>query len=224
MASIAAVFFIAHGYIFDALAKTAHPRIPNTGKSSEDFVPAGWTILKEAQGDLNGDGKSDAALVLASEDEENAGADQEIPKRVLIILMNQPGGLLKLSAMSDSIILCKECGGVFGDSFSDVTIERGTVVVKHYGGSAERWGFTHRFRYQNNGWYLIGETAYAQHALGRASASVDKNLITGLTEEKKTTCSGKESIQKIKSSSKPLVTLKAFDIETVQTPSLPSCN
>jgi hypothetical protein len=61
VASIAVTFVIAHGLIFDSLAANTRPRIPAAGKTPESFAPTGWTILKEAQGDLNGDDKADTA-------------------------------------------------------------------------------------------------------------------------------------------------------------------
>lgn len=41
---------------------------PGEGKQAADFVPAGWEIMREAKGDLNGDGLEDLALVIRGTD------------------------------------------------------------------------------------------------------------------------------------------------------------
>jgi len=43
-----------------------------------------------------------------------------------------------------------------GDPFEDVRIERGSIVIDHFGGSREKWNYTHRFRFQKGGFELIG--------------------------------------------------------------------
>ena len=46
----------------------SYPAIKLTGRSITDFVPVGWTILDSAYGDLNKDGKKDAAIVIEHKD------------------------------------------------------------------------------------------------------------------------------------------------------------
>jgi len=55
--------------------------------------------------------------------------------------------------------MCKRCGGAFGDPFNDISITAGVLTVDHFGGSNWKWSFNHKFRYQNDDFYLIGKTS-----------------------------------------------------------------
>ena len=124
-------------------------------QKAEDFVPAGWSVIAKAEGDLNGDGVTDT--VLAIEDTKTGEADFH-PRSLLILLQNKTGDY-ELSIRSDTVIPHANEGGIFGDPFSGISIEKGSVAIDAYGGSAWRWSYSYQFRYQNAGWYLIGQTS-----------------------------------------------------------------
>ena len=45
-----------------------------------------------------------------------------------------------------------------GDPFEGISIERNCIVINHFGGSRQKWNYTHRFRYQSGDFQLIGAT------------------------------------------------------------------
>lgn len=47
---------------------------------------------------------------------------------------------------------------MMGDPFEGISIERSCIVIHHFGGSRQKWTYTHRFRYQNGDFQLIGAT------------------------------------------------------------------
>jgi uncharacterized Zn finger protein len=158
--------------------------VPDRASSPEAFAPRGWTVLEKAMGDLNQDGVPDAAIIFKDPKEEKEGEfDVE---RVLVIALQQPGKGWARSAVSEEEVLCRSCGGVFGDPFAALKIERGAVVVVHYGGSRDRWGYTHRYRLENGEWVRIGETEVSEDALEGNGHEVDRNLVTGRVVEKTT--------------------------------------
>src|SRR4051812_48406194 len=53
------------------------PVLPNKGKAQADFVPAGWTIEKQARADLNHDGLLDFMMVLHMADKKNVIANPD---------------------------------------------------------------------------------------------------------------------------------------------------
>lgn len=60
---------------------------------------------------------------------------------------------------NDSLVLCDECGGVFGDPYEGISFERDTLKLRHYGGSAWRWASEHAFIHAVDGsWPLVGLT------------------------------------------------------------------
>lgn len=159
------------------------PSVTETAAAPEDFVPKGWRLLGKATGDLNDDGRADAVVVAAHDAESGEPTDVWEEPRLLIIALGE-GGRLRLSAVSADVVLCRGCGGVFGDPFEGVLVERGAVVVMHYSGSRNRWAYTDRFRLQDKQWTHIGATEAHMDTLDPSyDERRDVNLSTGLVIE-----------------------------------------
>src|SRR5579885_1055647 len=77
-------------------AEVKVPAFPKTGKTVNDFVPAGWKILKKAEGDLNKDNLPDMAVILASNVEDTNSDDAMDAPRPLLLLLKQADGSLVL--------------------------------------------------------------------------------------------------------------------------------
>lgn len=163
--------------------------VPATGATPASFTPAGYQELPDghAAGDLNADGRPDLALVLAPIAEDTvAKGDGEtgLLPRLLLVLFAQPGGGYQLAAQGHQAVLCKGCGGQY-DPLDQLSIEKGVVVLSQQGGGSGRWGVVSRFRYQQGGFFLIGETRWdsrdpASECL--PDTSEDTNLLTGAYE------------------------------------------
>jgi hypothetical protein len=161
-------------------------KVPESADSPEGFVPKGWRIAKEtlSQADLNGDGRADAAFVITNGGSVADGSDeQSIAKHVLVLALRGNDGKLHRSVVNDAVILDGDEGGVFGDPFESLSVERGAIVISHYGGSRDRWSFTHRYRFQNGKWTLIGLTLGNTDTLNLEHFdNQDINLSTGLVQ------------------------------------------
>ena len=88
----------------------AYPSIKSTGQSIIDFVPAGWTILDSAYGDLNKDGTGDAAVIIQHKNKVsliNSVEDTVLTQpRILLVLFKEPAdNSFLLSEQSNSFIL-----------------------------------------------------------------------------------------------------------------------
>jgi hypothetical protein len=55
---------------FRQVDEPGYPRLPERAATARDFVPEGWTLEKMLQGDLNGDGRADLAMVMREKDPE----------------------------------------------------------------------------------------------------------------------------------------------------------
>ena len=169
-----------------AWAQFVHPQLPKSGTALQDWVPAGWSVLAEAKGDLTKDGVADIAAVIerAEPIEHVPGCDtwrtqSSRAPRTLIVLVADGSGGFRLAAENRTIVLRADEGGVFGDPFYGIEIQRGAIVLQHYGGSAWRWAYTYRFRQQDGGWFLIGYTQVSHHTLSQHAQSYDFNPLTG---------------------------------------------
>lgn len=159
--------------------------VPEVCDTALQFVPPGWRAEGvPAVGDLNSDGRPDAALVISH---GGAGAPADAPlvvvKHALVLALRGPDGKLHRSIVSDAAILDGDEGGAFGDPFESLSIVSGTVVITHYGGSRDRWGYTHKYRYQSGHWMLIGLNFGNTDSLDLEHFdSHDINLTTGAVE------------------------------------------
>lgn len=119
------------------------------------FAVNGNKILASKVGDLNGDGKPDALLVL---DPPTTGNEKlgEGPARSVLILIRDANGQLKKAAQNDKLVPCAQCGGMAGDPFSYIQITKGGFTVITEGGSREHWSNEYTFTYsaQHSDWLL----------------------------------------------------------------------
>jgi len=170
--------------------------IPDVGKSISDFIPKGYDTMAVERYDFNNDGRKDIVLVLYDVREDtakNGNIDIDGLNRHLIVLFKTIDGW-RLVAQSNKLILCKGCGGVYGDPFDNIKISNGILNISHYGGSSWRWSENNKFRYQNGNFYLIGVTKNSYwtmadcDSIGTGAQNFeDINFITGKRIRKKTT-------------------------------------
>lgn len=196
---------------------------PNLIESSNDtgleaIIPDGWEVLVKsngefaiAEGDLNKDDIPDIALVI----EKTSIDPAEFLPRSLLIAFGTEDGAYSLSIIADKVVLGAEEGGIWGDPFEDLTIDRGSVVVSDYGGSNWRWYNKYRFRYQDEDWYLIGATMgeyYAGTHTRENANEADYNLLTGDYIIRTTNEDGEIVLQKGNRGRKDLIKLRDFNL------------
>ncbi len=109
----------------------------------KDLVPQGFTILDSASGDLNRDGLKDYVVILKNDHEDEIGDTT----RPLLLIMGRTGGSFKLQERNDNVVMCKNCGGVFGDPYAAIVIKNNYFSIEHYGGSNWRWTRVITFRF-----------------------------------------------------------------------------
>ena len=203
------LFFV----LLSITGRSQKPAIPEKGISLSDFVPSGWSILKTASVKFNNDTLTDYVMVLNHNNED----DMPNTNRILLIVYRTNEGYSR-SCVSYEAVMCKDCGGVFGDPFEGIEIKKNVLWVYHYGGSSWRWSYTHKFRYQNGDWLLIGKTVHHYHNVENCESVdefvgdyKDENLVTGDVMEKiiDEKCNKKESKAKVQP--KPLIRLSEFN-------------
>lgn len=211
--------------VSDSGAKKTDTSNPEKNSSSKDItaiIPKGWRMLEQikgepvkAEGDLNKDGIADIATVIEKTKTAN---DDEAPPRSLLIAFGNKDNTYTLSVIAENVVLKADEGGVWGDPFESLTIDRGSVVVSDYGGSNWRWYNKYRFRYQDNDWYLIGATMgsyFTGNATIDGADEEDYNLLTGDYIIKKTDENGKVKTTTGNRGKKALVKLKDFNLDNM---------
>ena len=135
-------------------------------------VPTEYTLLAEATGNLDNDTIKERVIIYDTKREVDMGTEREVwimkrKQKDWEVIEKIVGGVLP-----------SEHGGMMGDAFESLRIERKCIVISHFGGSRDKWGYTHRFRKQNNAWGLIGCTI-SFGAVCESWTTFDYNLSTG---------------------------------------------
>lgn len=131
------------------------PALPKSAKTIQAFIPKTWFILDSAKSDFNADKLLDIVLVIANEKENGQDNFEFECNRAILILQKTKEGYI-LSSFTKEGVLCKQCGGVFGDPYAGISLEKNVLKMNHYGGSNWRWTQDYTFRFQQNEWQLIG--------------------------------------------------------------------
>ena len=119
------------------------------------ITPTSFEILEEIEGDLDNDGISEKVILYDTGKEIDLGTERQI------CIYKKNKDTWELWKKSVSAILGSEQGGMMGDPFDGISIERNCIVIKHFGGSRQKWNYTHRYRYQNEDFQLIGAKVFS---------------------------------------------------------------
>lgn len=172
-------------------AETAPPARPSPirGLASEGprataFVPRGWVLEQQAEGDLTGDRRADLALVIRQQRPEDPDHD-----RALVVLERGADGVYARIGVGTRFLLCSSCfGSVAGPVGAPlVAIRRGVLAVEQLSGTREARERTLRFRLdaESGRMSVVGEDLTTwDRAEGRGSRVVTNHLARTRTVER----------------------------------------
>ena len=124
---------------------------PFGGIDPNPFQIGDYEIIEIAQGDLDKDGQKETAVAYDTYEGEYESI------RCIIIFKEEENGW-RIWSRSNTAILEAGSGGVMGNGFDAMEITNGVLDVTHWGGSREKWTYSHKFRYQEGDFYCIGAT------------------------------------------------------------------
>jgi|GEM_PF-6131467 len=132
--------------------------------SVRNVIPKGKNIFREAIGDLNGDGIDDYAFALQNNNDDGTLA------RDLLIVFTRPQGY-EVKTYIENCFSCKQCGGSFdpidGTEDSGISIVKGNLIYKYFGGSAWKWEGDLKFTFSTelNDFFLTQERGRRYHSI-----------------------------------------------------------
>jgi len=134
----------------ESVQSSASAPIENA-KSPAAFVPTGYKIIQEVNGDLNKDGLDDYVFVIAGKQDES--------RRGIVIAFNKGGDYENVLENRNIFSYDKEQYVWAGDPVHEVTITKGVLNIKtvfRHGNGAIFHSYSYKFRYQNADFELIG--------------------------------------------------------------------
>lgn len=162
------------GVILCVVLGTLSAQAQYEAATKQSFVPAGWSILAEAMGDLNKDSLVDVAVIVENPEECDFGKSRSL---IILFKENKTGDKYNFACRSDQAIMASGMGGTLGDPFTSMEIKKGVLRIDFEGGSRETFSATHRYRYQQGAFYPIGATYTATD--GPVSETFDYNISNG---------------------------------------------
>jgi hypothetical protein len=149
--------------------------LAQTNPAIKNFIPEGWKLLVQADGDLNKDAFPDAALLI----EENTADGSGAHARSLIVLLKN-GQQYNLAVGTDKAIPPGSTTvGAKLDPAKCLRIEKGILLtnITAQTEAGEHLDITYKYRHQNDAFYLIGATQKGIN--GTLDYTSDYNATTG---------------------------------------------
>ena len=137
-------------------------------------IPSHYSIIESVKGDLDKDGIEE--LVVAYNCEAINETNESVSRELIIYKKNNNQWVVW--EKSKNALLESQDGGMMGDPFSGIEIKNNVLSISHNGGSRWKWGYTEKYRYQNQTFYLIGYSTNSG-APCEYWLNVDYNLSTG---------------------------------------------
>lgn len=142
-----------------------HPKIAETGKSLEDFVPKGWELYQKECGDLNGDRLTDCVIVVNGKYEkfiqkhDGLGTDPFDTNPVILAVLYKEKNGYRLALQNNKIASVAE-GPTASYPFAAMSIKNKilTINAEHWM-SAGGWGAAYtafKFKLIGGEFKLIG--------------------------------------------------------------------
>jgi len=166
------------GFVLAGIISAQNSGIPVELKP---FVLKGYSMMDFVKEDLNGDKLKDYILVLKTSGEDTMTFDNPDwdAARPLLLITRQTNGKLKKIANSNSLVLCKNCGGIMGDPYQGITTKPGEFTISFYGGSSWRWSENYTFRFDKlkKDWFLEKHFSASFHSGEPETTTVNTTIL-----------------------------------------------
>lgn len=198
-----------------------YPSVTKQAATLEAFVPSGWRLEKSVTGDLNGDGRPDAVLILRDNDPKKF-IDRKVPNtppfdtnpRILAVVFASVSGGYGL-ALENHTFIGRTTDPFQQDPLDPDGVQEGEVAIKsgtlrmtlaYFAGNMGRMTYT--FRYQNKRFELIGYDRVDVERNSGVMSDLSINYSTRQVVRKKGHISdGGEKVTRSKLPNKPMLTL-----------------
>ena len=182
-------------YIFIAIMGvfTSSSAFAADASTFQTYVPRGWKLLSSTNGDLNTDGKDDAAIVIEKDDPANRKQNSSLgsselnlnPRRLLILFQKEDNYQIMLSTDKFLPTENDEESPCLADPLGEngIKISKGLLkITLGYWMSCGGWGTSseeYLFRYENARFRLIGHNHHDFMRNSGEGTESSANYLTG---------------------------------------------
>lgn len=146
-----------------------------TGLTQSIPVPKSYSVIDSAVGDLDKDGVDELVVAYNTKSDENE-IDAGVPRE--LIIYKKANSKWTVWQKSGQALYGSRDGGMMGDPFGDVSIDKGVLKISQDGGSSWKWSHTDKYRFDGKTFRLIGYVSnYGKPC--EYWENVDFNLVTG---------------------------------------------
>jgi hypothetical protein len=158
-------------------------------QNSTDFVPKGFVVFEEINGDLNKDGIEDCVLIIKGTDKNQIITDEyrgqlDRNRRGIVVLFNKNDNYVLAVKNHDCFSSENEDGGVYFAPELSVGINNGNLYLQYGHGRYGYWKYT--FRFQNSDFELIGYDSGYRSNFASDWVAFDEESINFLSKKKLT--------------------------------------
>ena len=156
-------------YLFLIILFTGAPAL-----SQVISFPKDYSIIDSVAGDLDKDGV-DELVVAYNTRKGNEGSSESIPRQ--LVIYKKRNSQWTEWEKSDQVLYGSREGGMMGDPFGEINIEKGILRISQKGGTSWKWVHTVMYRWDSASFRLIGFNS----TYGKPCAyweDVDFNLVT----------------------------------------------
>lgn len=166
------------------------PHLPKLGSSAEQFVPQGWKLEIQEQGDLNNDGKADLVMILRQNDANNFVKNDgygvpvlDTNPRILAVAFCKPSTAICTLALENDTLISRHKDPVMEDPFHGVAIVKNILTVSlgtwMSAGGWDMSNSTFKFRFEKGCFRLIGFDYGTMSRATLDTSSTSVNYLTG---------------------------------------------
>jgi hypothetical protein len=164
------------------------PSILRSGKSINDFVPAGWKLKDSVSGYFNQEKRKDWVLVIENNDslsivDTNCYSDQPFYAKMLIAIVKQSENAYQVSSIATKIFGKCNWGIQGSDPYVSLSKRGNSFAIAFSDGGTLRNLYTYYFRFQQEEWFLIGASQINYWAGHPGAYFEDLDLISGVKHE-----------------------------------------
>lgn len=135
-------------------------------RPAEKFIPEGFKLFAQTDGDLNKDGLPDRVLIIKATNPDSIvanvhGEKVDRNRRGILVLFNRKSGYVLAAANKTCFSSENEEGGVYFPPEMSPSIEKGKLFIHYAHGRYGYWSYT--FRHKRDDFELIGYDSSDNH-------------------------------------------------------------